>query len=523
MGVLHRLLRRRGDEGVAIVAAMGVVMLVAILVVVTVSIAMAESTNTGRDRQRSSAIAQAESQLDVAVGQIQAAPPSSLPCDTSNTTTKVGSDTFGVSTTVAYFTAAGTPVTCASLAAGTQVGMASIKSTATSQKLASTFAAKRTMETLVQLTPNYKVQLDKAIFSQSNLTMSNKTALKSSSGTPNADIYTNGDFTCNNNEDFQGSIYAQGSITFSSQCTVAVDVWAKGNLTVNNPSAAITGRALSSNGNIWLGKASLGQQARAAGTATSDAQGPCKTAGKCFSHVAVDNPPTNDFPHLVWNGTAAADWAANGYTNVVDPTTQGFPCGWWGNTPLTGADGHPNTNLNGKVDGIGAWLYANAYKLTTPTIVLDTCAMKVTLQGVGITLNKNLIIMSVPGISFTGNTPITSVAGTATTATPNLLYFIQPYSFNGTVTTCSGEGITLDNQVTVDSTINTLLYSPCAIRKANQSTLVGQVYSGSTVSVDNQLDMTYSQLPVWGGLAGITNSTQIASYNAQTMYKREAQ
>ena len=233
----------------------------------------------------------------------------------------------------------------------------------------------------------------------------------------------------------------------------------------------------------------------------------------------------------MWNSQAAIDWGTHGYTTVIDPSTiydstghQVYPCGWWGNAPLTGADGSTNANLNGKADGVGAWLYANAYKLTGPTIVVDSCDMKVTLQGIGITLNKNIVLMSKNGISFTGNTLINSVAGTGTTANPNLLYLIQPYSFNSdTATVCSGEGITLDNQVTVDATVNTLLYSPCAIRKANQSTLVGQVYSGSSVTVDNQLDMTYQQLPVWGGLAGITNSTVISSYNAQTMYKREAQ
>ncbi|MBN9327739.1 MAG: hypothetical protein J0I87_12610, partial [Cellulomonas sp.] len=89
-----------------------------------------------------------------------------------------------------------------------------------------------------------------------------------------------------------------------------------------------------------------------------------------------------------------------------------------------------------------------------------------------------------------------------------------------TPVTCNGEGITLDNQVTVDNTVNTLLYSPCAIRKANQSQVVGQVYSGSTLTVDNQLNMTYVPLPVWGGLV---SSNVVKSYAVQTMYKHEVQ
>lgn len=526
---------RRRDDGVALIAAVGVVMLVAVLVGVTAMIAVSESKGTGRDRQRSSAIAQAESQLDVTIGRIQSAPPSVLGsaalCGPTTSTTKVAGDTFTITTTVSYFTAANQPVDCTSLQNGAAVGLVSISSTATSQALAHAQAAKRTMETLVRLTPNYQVDLNKAIFSQSNLTMANKTNLRSATATPNADVYTNGDFTCNNNEDFQGSIYAQGNVTFSSQCTVAVDVWAGGNITVNNQSAAIGGQALSSGtltgspGNIWLGKASLGQQARAVGTATSDMpQGACNITGKCFSHVTVGQPPQTSFPQLVWDSTAAGQWAAHGYTTVVNLPNASFPCGWYNGPNLVGADGH-SSNLNGKADGVGAWLYANAYHLSGPTIVTvdPSCTTQVQLQGISISINKNLVLMSAPGINFSGNTQISSVAGTATTQNPNLLYLVQPYTFNGTAPTCNGDGISLNNQVSVDPTVNTLMYSPCSITKANQSTLTGQVYSGGQLNVNNQLDMTYMQLPVWGGLSGMANPSSIASYNAQTMYMRETQ
>lgn len=43
---------RRRDDGVALIAAVGVVMLVAVLVGVTAMIAVSESKGTGRDRQR---------------------------------------------------------------------------------------------------------------------------------------------------------------------------------------------------------------------------------------------------------------------------------------------------------------------------------------------------------------------------------------------------------------------------------------------------------------------------------------
>ena len=519
--MMRRLLPRRDDDGVALIAAMAVVMLVGILVVVTIKIAIAESTATGRDRQRSSAVSTAESQVDTIMSQIQSSAPAALSafCGTLAGSADIARDDFGLSSTVTYYKADGvTEVPCASIPT-TQVGYAKVRTSATSVALAGTASAKRSVESLLRLTPAYGNDLDKAIFSNSTLTMSNKTVLTSASGTPDADIYTNGDFYCRNNQEFHGSIFAQGSVFLESQCTVSVDVWAKGQVRITNPSASIGGRVLSATSTVSLDKASLGQQARAAGAVTGQI---CSVAGKCFSNVQVDAPPTVAFPALVWDAATQAQWAAHGYSAVTLPQGN-FTCGWYnppnGTPKLVGADGKA-TDLNGKATGIAAWLFANAYKLSGPTIVISDCPSdKVILQGIGITMNNNIVLVSRGGVQFTGNSPITSVTGTATAADPNLLYLIQPASYYGATTTCSGEGISLDNQVSVDSTVNTLLYSPCAIRKANQSTIVGQVYSGSTLSVDNQLDMAYVPLPIWGGIA---SQSSIDSYSIEILYKRES-
>lgn len=516
---MRRLMPRRDDEGIAIVAAMAVVMLVGILVVVTITIAISESTATGRDRQRSAAVSSAESKVDTIMAQIQSSSPTALSsiCGSLSGTADVASDDFALASTVTYYGTDGvTEVPCASIPT-TQVAYAKIRTTATSDALANTSAAKRSVETLVRLTPAYGNDLNKAIFSNSTLMMSNKTVLRSSSGTPDADIYTNGDFYCRNNQEFHGSIYAQGEIQLESQCTVSVDVWAKNRVRIANPSASVGGRVLSATSSVELDKAALGQQARGAGSVTGQV---CSTAGKCFSNVAVDAPPVSTFPQLKWDAAAQAQWAAHGYTNVVTIPSGRYTCGTYGGTEnFTGIDGHP-TGMNGKADGTGLWMYENAWKLPGPTIVINTCEWsKVFLQGIDITLNNDLVIISRAGVQFTNRTPITSVTGTATASDPHNLYFIQPASYYGTATSCSGEGITLDNQVSMDSTINSLLYSPCAIRKANQSTIVGQVYSGSTVTVDNQLDMTYVPLPVWGGLGGV--STVIDSYSLEILYTRE--
>lgn len=175
--------------------------------------------------------------------------------------------------------------------------------------------------------------------------------------------------------------------------------------------------------------------------------------------------------------------------------------------------------MNGKADGVGAWLFANAYQLPGPTVIVSDCPNdQVKMQGIDIVPNHDIVVISRAGFNFSSNTTITAKPGTATAEDPALLYLIQPSVFQGATVGCSGDGIALDNQVTVDKTVNTLLYSPCSIRKANKSEIVGQVYSGRSVTVDNQLDMTYIAMPVWGGLSG---SSTISSYGVEVQYTRE--
>lgn len=514
-----RAARQGPDDGIAIVAAIAVVALVGVLVVVTVGIALTEARQTGRDRQRSEAVAAAESQVTTLTAQIQSAAPTALGslCGTIPASGTVGSDTYTSSTEVTYYNAAGAAVPCTALAT-TPVTQAAIKTTSTSDQIAGTQVAERTVESLVRLTPHYANNLDKAIFSDSTMRVANNSVIKGQAGTPNADVYTNGDFVCDNNQEYHGSIYAQGTIKLAGQCTVSVDVWAKGWVLLDNPSASVGGRALSATSSVTLKKSPVGQQARAHGAATGDV---C-TATKCFSNVAVDAPPTTVFPQLTWDATARAGWVAHGYDDAVQVFPQGkFQCGGYnppGDQTLVGADGHAR-NMNGKADGVGAWLFANAYQLSGPTIVVNTCPNdKVSLQGPDIVPNNDIVIISRAGFSFSSSTTIAAKPGTATAQDPALLYLIQPSVFEGATVGCSGEGISLDNQVTVDKTVNTLLYSPCSIRKANKAEIVGQVYSGKSVTVDNQMDMTYIPMPVWGGLSG---SSTISSYGVEVQYTRE--
>lgn len=501
-------LRRRAqdDRGIALVVVVALMALVGVMIVMLVSLAIYESRATGRDRQRSSAVMTAEGQVDSLVSQIQTAPLATLPCGAlTPSSASVQSDVMSLSNTVKYFTAAGVEVACSGLTT-TEVAQATIRSTSTSVPLAGQAPAVRTVETLLKLTPTYANALSKAIFGDAGITLANHADIYGEAGQMNADVYTNGNVTCNNNQHYYGSIYAQGSVSMSNTCVVEVDVWSKLGYSATNPGVSVNGKVLVSNGNITLNGSSLGQQARASGTVTGNV---CATAGKCFGGQTVASPPAQPFPQYNWNSIVQAAWVAQGYTVKVFPDdAAGYPCGMYSG---------PDQNYNGSVDNVARWVYEElaASRLTQKTVIYANCPtqpFKVQRNHSEIALNNDLAIFDTGGFNFSNNTTIKS-----STTTQHLLYLVQPYNSVSTHP-CTADGISLDNQVTIEDTINELLYSPCSIRKANNSTHYGQIYGGGNVTVDNRLTMYYRPLPVFGLVA---TGQQVEHYAADILYKRE--
>lgn len=516
MRTLNTLLRRsrHRDDGVALVVSISLVGLIGILTMALVSVALAEARSSGRDRQRSAAVMDAEGSVDRTVASIQSAAPAVLAsslCGTlAPTSSSVGADALSVTTTVRYFTSGGVPIPCASLATATDVAQATVSATSVSGAIVGTSPARRTVETLLELTPNFGNDLDKAIFGNSAVRLANRADIYGQNGQPNADVYTNGNLICDNNQHYFGSIFVQGSVQMSNTCTIEVDLYARGNITFSNPGVTVNGNVRSSRGSISLDRARVGQQARARLTVTGDTC--AANVGKCIGNDTMADPPAQAFPQMRWDGATQTKWAAAPglYTTVITIPFGEYQCGLWTGRRLVGPDGR-DANLDGRVDGAGAWIHENAHRLSGPTVVRSTCAQPVTLSGVGFTLSHNLAVFADGGVTFSGNSPVRS-----TSAADRNLYLIQPY--DARPQPCTVDGITLDNQVTVDQTVNVLLYSPCNVRKANNTTHFGQIYAGGTAFIDNQLTMYFEPLPVWG--VDTTNAT-IEDYSVAVLYKRE--
>lgn len=504
---MHKWRRRgqgEGDDGVALVVAIALVGLVSVMMLTLVSFSLREGRSTGRDRQRSSAVSTAEGAVDATLAAVQNVPVAQLPCDTLQPQSSgVGPDTLTIITTVLYYNSSNAPIACSAVKDGSATAaQALITATSTSNSLAGAAAAKRTVSTLVSMKATKAAAanagLSKAIFGDAAISAANNLDLYgSTSSSTDADVYTNGNFVCNNNQSYRGSIYAQGSISMSNSCQVSGNSYAGTGYSSTNPQVKTTGNVVVANGTASISSGQVG------GTVTaptiSAPSGFC-TTGKCKYQSSDASTWKQSFPVLNFDEAA---WRSAGYSNILTSST----------VPALGQCG-----LTGDYNGPSKWIADNAATLTSDTVIVTPCQIYMQPNKNTISLAKNLAIFADQGVNLTNNLTFTS---TDPSQSRNL-YFIQPY---GAVShPCTMDGIQLNNQVTIDDSVDTLYYSPCNIRKANKTTVYGQIYAGGTAEIDNQMTMYFSPLPVYGVTSSTsTASNTVATYAVDVLYTREDQ
>jgi len=487
--------RRHEDEGIAIIMAMALMAMSGVLIVTLIGLAMRESNQTSHNRGRAAAITTAEGAVDATLAAVQSADVSTLPCGTTTTNTGSVPDQISITTTVKYFAADGSEFACPP----TEVQLATkifVKAVATSTPKGGGLPVKREFETLAALKPHFSTDLNKAIFGNAGITVNNNFDLYGQNG-PDADVYTNGNFTCANNEHLRGSVVApQGTATLANTCTIDVNVYARDGVTMSNGTI---------NGDI---KVSAGSVTKTGGTLVGKAYATVGSAWctanptKCTVQTPVRIPSIQSFPVLNGDAGTIAQYTAAGYTLVT----------------LTQCD--PKL-----VGSVGRWLEDSAGSATTPVVIQTPCRVQVQNNAKTISLNNDVAIFADMGIEFGNTFTIQSkVAGAK-----HEILFIHPYDFATRVSAgCSNNslgltnqtkntGIALANTVTLTSDINQFLYSPCNIDKANQSTVYGQIYSGGQAIIDNKTDAYYSPVSV----IGVSSTKVIEYYEADILYQRE--
>jgi hypothetical protein len=238
---------------------------------------------------------------------------------------------------------------------------------------------------------------------------------------------------------------------------------------------------LSSTGTISLPNSfSVNGTLLAAGTIT---WGGCSSSGKCYPNTTVAAPQSFPFPILRGDAATMAIWVAEGYNVVNDNDCASIK----------------NSIIN---------TYARA---GAKTLVRTTCAVNFARDR-DIPLSNDLAIFANGGFSSSQQVSFTSNNGTA-----RVLHWVVPYDAVAS-RPCASPGITTDNQFNFASEVNMLVYSPCNISFSNNSDHLGQVFGGSQVSINNQFQMQFRPVPVWGI---DPTSLPLLSYKIDVVYKRE--
>lgn len=480
-------LRTGGDDGIALVVTMMVMIVAASLVILVVGVAVTTGKQSGRDRQRTVAINAAEAAVDASYAILQSSG-TTLPCawPASGTSSMSSSPDNGTArATITYYKSDGTPL-------GHCLTSADVTTNSTFQAVIDGYGqassngttTTRHMQALVTLTPVYANSVDQAIFANGNITFNNNTTLTGDGTGANADIYTNTDFTCANNESFAGNVHSQGSITVSGSCTIAGDAWAKNSVGYSSGSnGSVGGRVLASAGSITLpGNFNVNGTLLAGGSINWAG---CSASGKCYANTTVSAPPYIPFPILYGNSaTADADWTGNGFTIYTD------------NNCSTITSDIINT-------------YA---KKGTKTLVKTSCPVAFS-KNKTIPMSNDLAIYSYGGFSSSQQVSFAS----SVSGVKRNLYWVVPYDA-ATSLPCSSPSITTDNLFNFTTDVNMLVYDPCNISFSNSSTHIGQVYGGSSVTINNKFAMQFQKVPVFGV---DPSSTPVLSFKVDIAYKRE--
>ncbi|TAM69505.1 MAG: hypothetical protein EPN48_09105 [Microbacteriaceae bacterium] len=259
-----RLLRQRigGEEGFALASVIAVFSIVAIVSVTVAAMAVHATGFSTNTRAAVQSRAAADAGINVVFTRLQndALPLySRFPCAVSHTYDPTNpSDTpVTYAATVAYYDASGTALSCGTggtygFGAGQPAkAVITSKGSAQAQGVAGMSSEdQRTVVAIASITISQTIDnsadLDKAVFTDGSLTVTNASDITDASGLGKANIYSNGDLTCttSSNNPIQGSVYAQGNVIAYNPCVVNGDIWAGGTYTAPGGNVGIGGNLL---------------------------------------------------------------------------------------------------------------------------------------------------------------------------------------------------------------------------------------------------------------------------------------
>jgi hypothetical protein len=471
---LSMRIRSGDEEGVAMVIALLVSMVLLILSTVIVAQSIHDAQSTGYDRQRLTSVGAAESGGNYYYAYLQSTPVTSVDC---NPVTQ----TIASAPATASFTA--TPTFYDDRVNPPQVMTCPFTSTAypTSVLITTTGTVSgqtpRKMQTFVRLTPVFG-GFGAAVLTNNGASFPNNFDIYGNSGN-DGDVYIlNGDLVITNTPHVRGNVYVPyGAASISNNSNIQGNVWANGSVTLNNPTT-ISGNVTSSTSSIG-GSGSISNNATAATTISG-----VSVAGTSYTNTVSPRPPTQPFPQITYTATDNTNWINAGYSVVP----------FSGPTACTAArtfveSGGWSTNTVVRITGLNPCTYSNSNNVT-------------------VDVDANLAIITDWGIDLSQKSTWNAASATKS------IFFISSWPApspcpSGT----SSKDVSTGNNTNFNSNTQVFFYTPCAANMNNQNNYYGQVMGG-TVSIGNNYTMTFR--PVF-----VPGYGDVTSFREDIAYVRE--
>jgi Tfp pilus assembly protein PilX len=504
---------RRRDEGAALVMVIGVLMVTAVVAVTVASASLFATRATTGTRAAVQARAAAEAGIDVVASKLFGA------VSTCAGPTIAQATAPAYSVAVSYKPSGYSGTVWTSGCPPTDASAVRLISTGTAASTAANVPAQNTKQVEQVWTRNTAgPAFTKAIFGDLTMALNTNMVVSSPSGATDADVFTNGDFTCSSAMTIQGDLYVKGNATWSSSpCTINGDVYIEGNLTC--ASGTTVGGNLYVQG-WYAGTGSGGSNAcRVAKDVWVGGTGSTSTVGGLVvggSLLVRGNYSMSGYPEVTGSirvGGAIVDGTGGNFWSLYPTATQhdggvgmpptipasadnvfpkltktsaqwaGFQPVDWKNARLSTLSAASETNVCTPHSGTTS----KPLTITTNTQLDATsyCSGATDFNGLRIVLYADAVVF-VNQYKQAGTTEIVSGDGQ-----PHSLYIVQPWTSAGSTCSTSTTGINFTYGTwTQDAKTKVMLYSAGKVEFHMTPTIRGQIY-GCSVQADTGFTINY--------------------------------
>ncbi|WP_084078240.1 hypothetical protein [Demequina sp. NBRC 110057] len=512
----QRIRAARGDDGVALVAAMGVALVGIAVAAVVITQTIVAVNDSGRDRLRTAEVHAAEAAIDATMAQLEIA----SPCAIGPFTYGSGTQKANVEIDLDYYVDS-TAVSCSDGTFSDSPNRAVVSATSTGEVDSVGLDPERTVQVSLGLTPRVSVSDNAAIYSTSNLTTSTGLQLSPEIAGQNADVWIDqGSWTCNYPSTITGSLIIPDggySITASGgKCAITGDLWVENEVYVSGGTAGfinVGGDATIRSGGVRnTGPFNVGGSITAGGSlqngSSSGWSGHPVTSGGTQSYdVGAANITDIEPVGIPYIDYDFSDWQSLGFVEKQEEDLLAELKSQWN----ISADQTWRSGPLASCQYQGWISEGRPLKFSTVNSVYDLRDCSTTL------LNNDLTVelyadtaLFVTNFSSTGTITIKSGDGD-----DHKLWIISPQSGGGHVPGT----IESSPQMTVLDGIETFWYSPKTVTFKSASQINGQIYGG-TVYMASPVLFTYTNVGV-PGVSLVSAAQTQNGFVVELLYKRE--